>query len=272
MPTRAAFIDSSGEAVFVLLRMPTQPVPRGCVLFVPSFAEEMNKCRRMVTLASLQFVEAGFATACFDFRGTGDSGGELASAGFDAWMNDIDAVARYCGSLGAPVTVMTGIRLGATLAALAALRCPMDLDRLILWQPVLDGRRFADQFLRLRAAVSMMGDGGRVSITQLRKSIEGGEVIEIAGYPTAAGLLRDLDGTVLIDLLKQLVAPVHWFEVTRSDETPTGTPAVRAVEMLREMGKTVEYQAGQGESFWTTTEITTVPWLIDASLRVVAQG
>ena len=42
------FIDGAKGPIFVLAREPAAGV-RGCVLVVPPFAEEMNKCRRMVT-------------------------------------------------------------------------------------------------------------------------------------------------------------------------------------------------------------------------------
>jgi hypothetical protein len=42
------FIAGPKGPIFVLLREPPD-ASRGCVIVVPPFAEEMNKCRRMVT-------------------------------------------------------------------------------------------------------------------------------------------------------------------------------------------------------------------------------
>ena len=68
---------------FCLLHLPTGPV-RGCVLFVPPFAEEMNKSRRMVALTAehLDLLvgiarEMGFESIDYDQLSAWREGGEL---------------------------------------------------------------------------------------------------------------------------------------------------------------------------------------------------
>ena len=70
------FVAGTKGPIFVLLRKPLVP-PRGCVLVVPPFAEEMNKCRRMVTELAIRLAEQGIATLQPDFYGTGDSAGDF---------------------------------------------------------------------------------------------------------------------------------------------------------------------------------------------------
>tara|TARA_B110000238_G_C16067394_1_gene413366 strand:- start:879 stop:1052 length:174 start_codon:yes stop_codon:yes gene_type:complete len=46
------------------------------VIFVPPFAEEMNRSKRMYVLFARLLADAGIKSICFDFAGTGDSSGE----------------------------------------------------------------------------------------------------------------------------------------------------------------------------------------------------
>tara|TARA_B110000240_G_C13425650_1_gene421472 strand:+ start:552 stop:725 length:174 start_codon:yes stop_codon:yes gene_type:complete len=46
------------------------------VIFVPPFAEEMNRSKRMYVLCARLLADAGIKSICFDFAGTGDSSGE----------------------------------------------------------------------------------------------------------------------------------------------------------------------------------------------------
>jgi pimeloyl-ACP methyl ester carboxylesterase len=57
----------------------------------------------------------------FDFRGCGDSEGDEAVAGTDAWRDDIGtAVEELKRRAGAARVALAGLRLGGTLAAQAA--------------------------------------------------------------------------------------------------------------------------------------------------------
>ena len=58
--------------------------PRGDVLVLPAFAEEMNRCRAMVALQARAWSAQGVGTLVVDGFGTGDSAGEFADATWPA--------------------------------------------------------------------------------------------------------------------------------------------------------------------------------------------
>ena len=114
---------------FALHHRPAGP-PRGLVVYVHPFAEEMNKSRRMAALQSRALAEAGFAVLQLDLMGCGDSDGELLDASWAQWVAD---VVFACGWLrqqylpSGPDTVplwLWGLRAGALLAADAARQWP----------------------------------------------------------------------------------------------------------------------------------------------------
>ena len=53
---------------------------------VPPFAEEMNKCRPMVTEVALGLAESGIASIVPDLYGTGDSGGDFSEGDWETWQ------------------------------------------------------------------------------------------------------------------------------------------------------------------------------------------
>ena len=83
---------------------------------------------------------AGYAAMRFDYAGTGDSSGEIADFGVDAWVEDIEAAAEVLRQeSGVTRIVLVGLRLGATLAALCAQRGRLRAAHVVLWDPVVDG-------------------------------------------------------------------------------------------------------------------------------------
>ncbi len=58
---------------------------------LPPFAEEMNKCRRMMALTAYALQAAGLDVLFVDLFGTGDSGGDFADGSLEVWRSDLHA-------------------------------------------------------------------------------------------------------------------------------------------------------------------------------------
>lgn len=95
---------------------------------------------RLYRVLAEQLEQAGFAVLRFDYGGTGDSAGGDEAVGISAWLADIQTAAAELGRA-APGTrlIVAGVRLGATLAALASVRLPLRIRQLVLWDPIVDG-------------------------------------------------------------------------------------------------------------------------------------
>ncbi len=85
----------------------------------------------------------GMPVLRFDYPGAGDSLGDEADPGrVEAWLDSIAAAVRHLRErTGVQQVSLCGLRLGATLAALAAQRIG-DIDGLVLLSPALSGRNY----------------------------------------------------------------------------------------------------------------------------------
>lgn len=259
------FIDGTKGPIFVLARGPAADV-RGCVLVVPPFTEEMNKCRRMVTEVASALADRGVATVLPDLYGTGDSGGDFADANWDVWQSDIFRTSRWCAERGWPVQGILAVRLGCALAvaAMASGRLP-SVARSALWQPMFDGRRFLAQFLRLRIAASLMLDQ-KESLAGLRARLHAGEVLEIAGYGLSSRLAADLDSLGPPDGLPRGFGESAWLEVVRERDARLPVPSQNLIEQTLTHGGQVREFLIVGEPFWASTEIVVVPKIISETV------
>ena len=246
-----------------------------CVIVVPPFAEEMNRCRRMWTLLAAQLGTSGIGALIPDLHGTGESDGDFAAARWDAWREDVAAACQFARAAGARHIVLLGVRLGALLA-LDFLRRPSGepnsgVAQLILWQPVLDGRLHMNQFLRLKLAAGMRQPASKETTASLRERLARGERLEVAGYELAAELLTAIDAAGSEPLLPTVVARIDWLEVSTAD-TPALMPvSERVLATWRAGGVNVHARVVRGEPFWALQEITTAPELITATRAAVLE-
>jgi len=261
---RAEFIGESGSRLFTLLR--AADVATGeCTLVVPPFAEEMNKCRRIVTDFARRTRSEGRAALCVDLAGTGDSEGEFVDARVERWIDDLGRAIDWSASLGWRVTSVLGIRFGAILAAAFVRQRQLDLSRIIFWQPATSGARLIDQFLRIRVVASRMEGVRGETIAELRGRLKAGETIEVAGYALSGVLCADIDSLELHRELSATFPPISWFEVIADIEAPIAPGTQRALEKARALGCRVDHKQATGELFWLSTEIVTNAALVAAS-------
>jgi pimeloyl-ACP methyl ester carboxylesterase len=114
----------------------------GLVICPPLFQEMIAAHRSLRHLAE-EAAAAGLPSLRFDYHGSGDSAGsDLDPHRLAAWLASIRVA---CDTLrrasGVGSLVLVGVRLGAPLAALAALE-RYDVAGLVLWAPVASGRGF----------------------------------------------------------------------------------------------------------------------------------
>lgn len=258
------YIHGNAGPLFVLLREP--PGARCGVLVVPPFAEEMNKCRHMVTELAHQLVRRGLAVVVPDLFGTGDSGGDFSDGGWECWQRDMRTVVEWCETRRINVKALLAVRLGAALAASAigSGRVP-GFDRTVLWQPVFGGARYLGQFLRLRVAASIASDQQRETVSALRARLASGDSLEVAGYRIAGRLAAELEVVEVPARLPTGFGAVHWMEVQRDDAVPVPASTTNLVEASRLAGGTVELRIIRGEPFWASTEVLLNEQLVAAS-------
>lgn len=274
MRRSAFYIDAGERRLFALLSEPTAAA-HGVVIHVPAFAEEMNKSRQMVGLATQRFVADNWAVLQFDLSGCGDSYGLFDDASWDAWLEDLDAVVQWCRNRFPDFdhVVLWGLRAGALLAGNWAGRRSVSLP-MLLWHPVLNGKLHLTQFLRLRAANEMLSDAdSRNAMADLRAQLDAGQPIYIAGYAVSPELARGMNQAAFV-LPPNFHCKLATFEVGAASEEAVPaelSPASRnAVEKWRSQGAEVTAELIPGQAFWSTQYLRTVPELIEASSRALA--
>ena len=121
------------------------------VVICPATGHEYERSHRGLRQLALQLARAGHHVLRFDYRGTGDSAGEYAAHGPVDWKQDIHSAVDECRRVsGRKPLCVIGLRLGATLAAQAVAERE-DVERLVLYAPVVDGKSLLGEWKRDQA-------------------------------------------------------------------------------------------------------------------------
>ena len=120
---------------------------RSGVVLVPPFGHEALRVHRLYRLLAERLARQGVAALRFDFYGTGDSAGDDEDADLQGWASDVGLAHReLLRSIGSDRRITWfGARLGASVALRAAPHAFPRVHRLVLWDPVLDGRAYLAQ-------------------------------------------------------------------------------------------------------------------------------
>lgn len=259
---------------------PAHGVPRGLVLHVHPFAEELNKTRRMAALQARALAGAGFAVLQIDLLGCGDSAGDFCDARWDTWIQDL---LQACGWLtdadprhAALPLWLWGVRAGSLLAADAA----RALDRpchLLLWQPAFaDGAAQLQQFLRLRLAADMLAApdaAGRSNgaMEALRQQLAQGKTLQIAGYALHPALAAGLKASRLFPPpLRENDRRLVWLETTTATPPSLSPLGTRTLELWRQAGWQTYGEAVHGPAFWQSAEMEEAPLLLSATTTALS--
>jgi len=115
----------------------------GVVLCSPFGYDALCVHRGWRDFANALTVSCGIPALRFDYPGAGDSGGnEEDPQRFRTWIDSVKAAAQYLrATTGVTQLIFCGLRLGATLAVLAAEELG-DVDSLVLMMPVIAGKRY----------------------------------------------------------------------------------------------------------------------------------
>lgn len=264
---RPFFLTAPQGQRFCIYFPPATKACRGNILHIHAFTEEMNKSRRMVALQARSLARLGLGVLLFDLYGCGDSSGNFSDARWDIWKDDITHALAWLRKHNERPVTLWGLRLGVLLMMDYARDARESFESFLMWQPVISGKAYLTQFLRLRLASEIMTGGRSTTGTQdLKKALYSGEFLEIAGYTLAPDLARALDVCELDDLCIRGGA-YHWFEIVSGENQSISPASQRLVDGLRERGIQVDTFAVPGDPFWTTQEIAECSALIKATCR-----
>lgn len=155
------------------------------VLICNPFGPEAIRSYRMLRLFADRLARTGCPVLRFDYFGTGDSPGEDEAASLIGWAGDIGSAHRELMTRSGKSSVAwLGVRLGGSLAALAAQSSRAPLRNLVLWDPVFDGVGYLEF---LASDLEHHGLGQPVKVDK-------GDRIEVMGFALPAGFKNELRG------------------------------------------------------------------------------
>jgi exosortase A-associated hydrolase 2 len=267
-----AFIEGSKGSLFALHHVPEKVSDSTeCIVAIPSFAEEMNRCRYMQTMLAQALNKQGHALVSVDPYGTGDSSGDFVEASWEQWIQDTIDATHYAKQLGYKKISLLAVRLGALLAMAAAPEIE-NLHRMIFWQPVTNGKASLNQFLRIKIAASMGRDEKAETTAHLEELLKEGKNIEVAGYDISPELFSGIQAAHYNNHLDSLSCPVSWFTVLASAERKTPRGDLQAMDKWREQGVQIDHKTVIGPAFWQAHERTLAPELITATMNYINGG
>jgi exosortase A-associated hydrolase 2 len=261
---------------FCILHPHAGDSPRGCVVYVHPFAEEMNKARRMAALQSQALAAAGFSVLQIDLHGCGDSSGDFGDATWQGWADDVrQAVTwlrgRDANHAAAPLWLW-GLRAGCLLAVQASIGLEVP-SNFCFWQPSLNGKTLLQQFLRLKLAANLFGGGGSELMTAMRAAIDQGQSVEVAGYEVSADLATGLENARLTppESRPGPTPRLEWFEISTRVDAEASPASAQSLKQWSDAGMTTGFRVVQGAPFWQTAEIEEVPALIERTVAALQE-
>jgi|HubBroStandDraft_6_1064221.scaffolds.fasta_scaffold72406_2 alpha-beta hydrolase superfamily lysophospholipase len=238
MTATPVYFGAPERPLFGLYHAPEGPARGAGAVWCPPFGQERARCYRALRHLAERLAAAGLAVLRFDPHGTGDSSGDDGDPGrLAAWLAGVGAaVAELRARSGAARVVIGGLRLGATLAALAAARSG-GADAIVLWSPWITGEGFlrdASRMERLRRALEGAGAGASGGERPDRES---------CGFLITPETALDLRG---LDLLALEAAPAP-----RALVVGTGEVAEEGalVARLAALGAEARHEAIPGQAF-----------------------
>lgn len=240
------------------------------VVVLPPFAEEMNKCRHLLTQLMRQLAAAEYDCFLPDHYGTGDSEGDLDSTTVDIWRSDLYQLLQLIAKQGYSSVSFVAVRFG-TLQLFDLLQrhsLPLPLKHLVLWQPMFDVAKFWQQFLRIKVAESITL-ATPLTQAQLEQQLQQGHGFDVAGYPVSPAFflsVMQMQYQFPPTLQQQTV---HWCDT--SDNGKLSLATQRKIEQLSPYCQ-LNVCSVPSAPYWQATELVPAAELIRQTVTLFARA
>ena len=191
--TEKDFRERSFRVVFedsLLAGYEVEPLRPAATWFIycPPFAEEHKYSYRIMVDCLRDSAARGFGSMRFDYRGSGESGGDERDIEPAEMVEDILEIRRRCcDEHRDPKIVYLGLRMGANLALAALQQRPE--DRAILFEPLAGIRHHLEDLYRKRMLQLWMA-GRKEERTSLAQKLENAEWTDVGDSVVGRRLFR----------------------------------------------------------------------------------
>ena len=212
------------------------------VLLIPAHGHEYVRSHRAMHIIAQRLASLGCDVLRVELTGQGDSAGEDTEGDVDRWRRDVKvAVGELRDRSMARSVSAVGLRLGAALLAAAVARDALDIDKLILWDPVIRGSEYLNELDRLH--IEMLADPHRFDPPR-KGSSESNEQLGFAITPQQRASIRSLDLTAQVEWPCRRVCLVAGPTVSNADIDAVG-------ERIRAAGTKLRIVRLAGSGGWT---------------------
>lgn len=260
--TLGYFAAADGTPLYGVLHAPEAPA-RAPVVIAPGFFEERKSAYAALTGLARELAAAGHPVLRFDYRGSGESGGDAGTRRWNDLATDLaaarDALARASGVNSGGGVVLLGLRMGGTLALQAAAR--LDARAVVALAPVVQGSSQA-RLWRLRSKIRAELTAGTAA--PAAASAQRGEILDFDGLPVAAAFFEDVAS---VDLLREQAAhgPALILQLSHREDLHPET-----VQLAKRWGPACRAEALRIEPFWDRLEKVETRPVVERTLNFLA--
>ena len=267
IPFEAFFLDSGAGRCFCL-HFPSLGKPRGAVLHIHPFAEELNRSRRMTSLQARALASAGYTVLLVDLAGCGDSGGDFGEATWGGWLENLESAAGWLRQRADAPLWLWGLRAGCLLGA-SLIEQGLRPAGFLMWQPVLSGEQALRQFLRLKTVAEVAAGRMAEDVADMRRGLEAGADMIVAGYRLNATLAKGMGGADL--RLGAGSMRIECFEMAGGPAADLSPALSARLALWRAGGHAARAMVVDAPSFWQTVETSVSPALIEATIQALQE-
>jgi uncharacterized protein len=213
-----------------------------------SFAMEQVWLQPVEVALARRLARAGFHVLRFHCQGYGDSEGSTSDIGLEAQVRDtLDAVRVLIDETGVSNVGLIGARVGGTVAALAADRS--HATRIVLWNPVVDGRRFVDALTRA-AMVTELSSSSQVKseADDVDARFAEAGVLDVQGFPITRAVIEEFTSFDLLEALTRFRGEALILQVSRTTRARPDLEQLRA--RIEALGGRSSIQVVQDPDAW----------------------
>jgi pimeloyl-ACP methyl ester carboxylesterase len=189
----ACYFGNESHRLYAVLPETAGPASTGLV-FCPPFGEEMVTTYARFATWGKQLGAEGIPVVRFHPFGTGESGGSFGDFNLSSAVSDVCRAADLARQRLAPVRLgYFGLRLGGTIAMLAACQRPVDV--LVLWSPVTNISQYMRELFRGLLAKEMVHQGVakvRRNTQDMIAELEAERPLDLMGYEFSPQLYREM--------------------------------------------------------------------------------
>jgi pimeloyl-ACP methyl ester carboxylesterase len=202
------FVNRQGANLFSIMHEPRgeKRVENTGIVFCHPVGWEKQYSYRAYAQFGRHLADSGYYCLRFDAQGFGDSDGELVDATIASQVDDtLDAIELLREETSCTRFVLIGVRLGAAVAALAAVDDSVreNIDGLVLVSPVTNGKNYWREWLRSMRLGRMSLGQSSVKTSELLAMLECEGAVEMDGEFVSRSFVEDLKS---VDLASQISA------------------------------------------------------------------